>query len=123
MAIRHTSFNPLGDRYAYDLDHCPPRDGWLQVDTAQDAWYYGTWTNPDRLEIVQYAEGDTTRIVCEDADDYVRELRELHAWNVEAGHWKGIDPGLGKLRDHACRRLAELGLSDLLHPEPEAAPA
>ena len=79
MAERQTSFNPLGDRYAYDLRHCRAADGWLQVDTAQDAWYFGTWTNPDRLEIVQYAEGDTTRTICKDADDYVRELRALHA--------------------------------------------
>ena len=31
-----------GDRYTYDFGHCSYENGWAQVDTAQDASYFGT---------------------------------------------------------------------------------
>ena len=33
-----------GDRYTYDFGLCSFEKGWAQVDTAQDASYFGTWT-------------------------------------------------------------------------------
>ena len=35
-----------GDRYVYDFGLCTYEKGWAQVDTAQDASYFGTWANP-----------------------------------------------------------------------------
>ena len=49
-----------GDRYVYDFGLCSYENGWAQVDTAQDASYFGTWANPTRLMIFSYCEGDTT---------------------------------------------------------------
>ena len=49
-----------GDRYTYDFGSCCYEKGWAQVDTAQDASYFGTWANPTRLMIFSYCEGDTT---------------------------------------------------------------
>ena len=43
-------FGP-GDRYVYDFGLCSYENGWAQVDTAQDASYFGTWANPTRLMI------------------------------------------------------------------------
>ena len=48
------------DRYVYDFGFCSYEKCWAQVDTAQDASYFGTWANPARLVIFNYCEGDTT---------------------------------------------------------------
>ena len=32
-----------GDRYVYDFGLCNHEKGWAQVDTAQDASYFGKW--------------------------------------------------------------------------------
>jgi hypothetical protein len=46
MTIEHiTEFTP-SDRYVYDFVLCTYDKGWAQIDTRQDASYYGTWTNP-----------------------------------------------------------------------------
>ena len=58
MKITH-EFCP-GDRYTYDFGLCSFENGWAQIDTAQDASYFGTWANPTRLMIFSYCEGDTT---------------------------------------------------------------
>ena len=34
------------DRYLFDFYHCSTKKGYAQLDTSQDASYYGTWTNP-----------------------------------------------------------------------------
>jgi hypothetical protein len=46
------------ERYEYDFDRCPPREGWQQYDTSQDAHYFGVWVHVGRQIIVTYAEGD-----------------------------------------------------------------
>ena len=44
-----------GDRYTYDFGLCSYENGWAQVDTAQDASYFGTWANPTRLMILSFS--------------------------------------------------------------------
>uniref|UniRef100_A0A6H2A4B3 Uncharacterized protein n=1 Tax=viral metagenome TaxID=1070528 RepID=A0A6H2A4B3_9ZZZZ len=102
-----------GDRYRYDFKLCRLSDGWAQMDTSQDAIYFGTWVNPEKLQIVCYCEGDITTQTTENPVEFAAEIRKIKAWNEEAGHrFIGIDPGL-------CEAIAEkfnkLGLSDLLH--------
>jgi len=48
------------DRYQFDFNQCSYANGFAQIDSAQDAWYYGAWVNPKSLKIVEYAEGDLT---------------------------------------------------------------
>ena len=110
MAItRHTDFAP-GDRYRYDLRLC--NNGWAQVDTRQDASYYGTWTNPTLRQIFNYCEGDTSLTACDSDAEYVQAIGELVEWSRGAGHWIGIDPGF----DVAMReRFTALGLAGFLH--------
>jgi hypothetical protein len=109
---RITGFELLADRYVYDFKACTYAKGWAQIDTKQDAPYYGTWTNPQRREIFSYCEGDTTLVRCETDEEYVQEVRECASWNKGAGYWLGIDPGLGaEMRE----RFETLGLGDLLH--------
>jgi hypothetical protein len=53
---RFNEFCP-GNRYLYDFRVCTYEKGWAQIDTRQDAAYYGSWTNPVRREIFTYCEG------------------------------------------------------------------
>ncbi len=108
---RITEFCPA-DRYVYDFGACTYARGWAQVDTRQDASYYGTWTNPERREIFTYCEGDTTLIRCDTNEEYMEQMRAMADWNKEASYWLGIDPGLG---EEMKIRFTELGLGDLLH--------
>jgi len=102
-----------GDRYAYDFEVCSIEKGWAQVDTSQDAFYFGTWANPETLKIVNYCEGDVTMQTADSADEFEDALRYLKAWNEEHGWtFHGIDPGLGET---IRARFEALGLGDLLH--------
>ena len=108
---RITGFTP-SDRYLYDFGACTYAKGWAQIDTRQDASYYGTWTNPERREIFTYCEGDTTLVRCSTDDDYKQALRDVIAWNKEAGYWLGIDPGFSEaMKNHFVR----LGFGEELH--------
>lgn len=108
-----TSFMPMGDRYRFDCGMCTPSKGWAQVDTSQDASYFGTWANPTTLEIASYCEGDVSLRTAATDTEFVEALRELKTWNEEHGHtFLGIDP-LGT--DSIKERFEALGLADLLH--------
>ena len=107
-----TGFNPMGERYDFDFRLCTYQKGWAQIDTTQDAWYYGTWCSPDKRQILSYCEGDMTLNMCESDDEFVAELRKLAEWHRERGFWKGIDPGL---TDAFKKRFVDLGVGDLLH--------
>jgi len=101
------------DRYVYDFGLCSGRNGFAQIDTSQDASYYGTWANPARLMIVSYCEGDVTTQVAENQAEFVEEIRKIKAWNEEVGmRFIGIDPGLNEA---LAAKFCDLGLSDLLH--------
>ena len=101
------------ERYEYDFGECSGANGWAQVDTGQDASYYGNWANPEKLQTFSYCEGDTTRCTCETPEEFVRQMRETKRWHDDSGYgFKGIDalcnPGL-------TARFRLLGLGDLLH--------
>ena len=66
-----------GDRYRYDSGQCSPRQGWVQYDTSQDAWYFGIWVHPERREILSYCEGDETLVTCPTQEIFAAELAEM----------------------------------------------
>jgi hypothetical protein len=111
MIERITEFAPA-DRYVYDFRACIDAKGWAQVDTKQDASYYGTWTSPSRREIFIYCEGDTTLVRCSTDDECRAQLREVVDWNKNAGYWLGIDPGLSP---EFKEQFIVLGFEDALH--------
>jgi hypothetical protein len=101
------------DRYVYDFNHCSIEKGWAQIDTNQDAWYYGQWINPDRRQIFQYVEGDLYLIECDTDHELVEEIRKMKAWNQEQGlRFLGIDPGFSEALKAA---LIRAGLQEYLH--------
>jgi hypothetical protein len=106
------SFEP-GDRYRYDFDLCSCARGWAQVDTAQDASWFGTWASPVERTILNFAEGDVNRTVCDTDEEFASALREIDRWNRDHGYGPArIDPGF----DPALKAALEaVGLGDMLH--------
>ena len=87
------SFEP-GDRYQYDFVLCTCARGWAQVDTAQDASWFGTWASPTERTILNFAEGDVTRTICDTDEEFAAALREIDRWNRDHGYGLArIDPG------------------------------
>lgn len=113
MAIEILTGSAYGvDRYPFDCKICTYEKGWAQVDTRQDASYYGTWTNPERREIFNYCEGDTYLTKCDTDEEYVKAVSEMVEWNKKSGYWLGIDPGFNpEMRE----KFVSLGLEELLH--------
>ena len=108
-------FEPA-DRYVYDWGICSIANGFAQVDTSQDASYYGTWANPDKLAIVNYCEGDVTCQIAETPAEFVAAIYALRDWanQMATNGFKGIDCGFRENSPIAARFKA-LGLGDLLH--------
>jgi hypothetical protein len=109
---KHHEFCPA-DRYVYDFGLCSSKNGFAQIDTSQDASYFGTWANPKKLIIFNYCEGDCYTTICHTPAEFVAEIRDIKAWNEENGHrFIGIDPGLHEENIEAWKVI---GLGDLLH--------
>ena len=98
------------DRYLYDFGRCSVSNGFAQVDTSQDAHYFGTWANPEKLQVICYCEGDVTVETAETKEEFVQALRRLKDWPYH--EFKGIDPMENKA---LTERFKDLGLGDLLH--------
>jgi len=100
-------------RYTYDFGLCSSHNGFAQVDTSQDASYFGTWANPTRRIIFTYCEGDCTVQTAETDQEFVEEIHRIKAWNDDNNHeFKGIDAMCNTSIEAAFRNL---GLGDLLH--------
>ena len=98
------SFQP--DLTRYDFDNQLLAKGYLQVDTEQDASYYGNWVNLKTRRFVQFAEGDVTVIDFasnEEMTDYLRNVYQL----------LHIDAGL-RNRDQVLKLAEDLGISEIM---------
>ena len=101
------------ERYYFDFGECSHHLGYAQVDTSQDAPYFGIWTNPTTLTTVSYIEGDVRRDIAESLEEYVEYIRKIKADYEKMGaKILGIDP---MLDDGISDRLKEIGLGDLIH--------
>lgn len=94
MAITRTeSFIEDAERYDFDRTLCWAKGStWAQVDTDQDAWYYGNWADPVSKSIVSYAEGDLVVIKCDTAEEFCLELNRMAAWHATQDSYLRIDP-------------------------------
>jgi len=101
------------DRYLFDTEECTPAAGWAQVDTEQDAWYFGIWANPETLEIVTYCEGDVTRDHADSAGEFAQALRDMESRVRGNGGWLRIDPGFSP--NIIGAKFRSMGLGDLIH--------
>lgn len=82
---------PDAERYRFDFGKCSSKNGFSQMDTDQDAPYYGTWGNPTTLTIINYAEGDYTEDVCENQDEFRLEIKKWFEWQTKHGWNPQID--------------------------------
>jgi hypothetical protein len=64
------TFAEDGSRYEIDWGPCHPDRGFCQIDTDQDASYFGIWTNPERMIIASFIEGDIEVETATDPADY-----------------------------------------------------
>ena len=78
------------DRYYFDNNQCSYKKGWAQLDTEQDAHYFGMWINPTKLRIMSYMEGD----IVERQFDNVEELTQYLSNMNQYEEYTRIDPGL-----------------------------
>jgi len=107
------SFNGGAERYVYDCGECSVKNGFSQLDTSQDASYFGIWANPTTLQIVLFVEGDVTEEQADNAEEFVSAIRRLKTSYEEYGHrFFGIDPMGSKAMKEQWEKL---GLGDLLH--------
>lgn len=106
------SFNPMTDRYAFDFKTCTADKGWAQMDTKQDASYYGVWVNPTLRKLVSYCEGDVTFQECETDAEFTTELQSWIDWQKGAGYFIGID---GMCRPEIIEAFTRLGFAADLH--------
>jgi hypothetical protein len=110
--ITRSSDHSGADRYKYDFRKCRSVDGWAQLDTRQDASYYGNWINPITLELFSYCEGDLAHTKCDDATDFVATVRDCVGWHKEQGYFIGID---GMCDERIIGAFQAMGLADVLH--------
>lgn len=106
------SFLP-SSRYRFDTGMCSYENGFAQIDTRQDASYFGNWCSPSERKIVSYCEGDVTVQTAETNEEFVAAIREMARWNDEHG-WgpMKIDALANPTLTAAFRAL---GLDDVLH--------
>ena len=97
----------IENRYDYDFGICSTTGDWAQIDSREDAPWYGQWTNPCERVVLTYAEGDLKRVECGTDQELAQVLEEM----AESEQWKGIDPWNVKLLD----RFIEVGVKHLVH--------
>ena len=113
MSIKQTREFCPGDRYRYDCGLCSTKNGFAQIDTSQDAHYYGTWANPEKRLIFSYTEGDTCLTECDTDQEFIEQIRYCETWNNDGGWGQiHIDPGFNP---DIKQRFEAMGLADLLH--------
>jgi hypothetical protein len=93
---RQREFSPA-DRYLYDFRVCTVAKGWAQIDTRQDASYFGQWINPAKRLLFSYCEGDTCLTTCDDDTELLAEMEHIRTFHNESGYaFLGIDPGFSE---------------------------
>jgi hypothetical protein len=104
------------DRYLYDFKYCTVANGWAQIDTSQDASYFGQWIHPGKREIFCYCEGDLIHTKLDTDAELVRELQEIQDFDRNYSPKRadrfGIDPGFNAELKQA---LIAAGLGEFLH--------
>jgi hypothetical protein len=111
-------FDGETDRYTFDFGACSIANRFAQVDTSQDASYYGIWANPFSLTVVSYTEGDIVVAKAADKQEFVAELAKIKAWDEKISSKSkerfGVD--CGWKRESLLRaEFVWLGLGGLLH--------
>ena len=79
------------DRFIFDFNYCHFKKGYAQLDTTEDAHYFGNWVNFKSLELITYCEGDLTVIKCDDVKEFKEQLLKVVSWYKKNKSFIGID--------------------------------
>jgi hypothetical protein len=79
------------NRYTYDRGICSVDNGYAQVDTGQEAWYYGLWANASTFTIVCFAEGDLTTEQYAEAKEFEEAFKAMAERHHQFGWTCNID--------------------------------
>jgi len=82
----------MKDRYFFDFKLDLNR--WLQMDTGQDASYYGNWVNPQLRTHITYCEGDIYVIVSKSDASFMKYMKVTRGWHLNNDGKVSLDPGL-----------------------------
>jgi hypothetical protein len=105
-------FSVFAERYDFDVKFTAD-NGWAQIDTWQDASYFGVWVNPFDRKIFTFCEGDKSLESCDTDEDFKAALRAcLEFYDRGEGRRTMID---ALFSDRLTARLTELGFVDRLH--------
>lgn len=88
-------------------------NGWLQIDTPQDAPYFGQWTNPTTREIYSYTEGDHARVTCQNDLAYAHQIVQGAEWSLKHCGKKALVDSNGHM--DVIARFTALGLQEFIH--------
>ena len=77
MRIEKEFCGPYRERYHFDTNEFTTENGFAQVNTPEDAPYYGMWTNPFMMTIATFIEGDMSYCFAESAEEYCLILRGI----------------------------------------------
>ncbi len=101
------------ERYEFDFGKCSIKNGFAQLDTGQDASYFGIWANPFKRIVFTYCEGDTTLEKAESDDEFAAHIHTIKKFYDDSGYgFKGIDPGFN---EPLKAKFQAVGLGHLLH--------
>ena len=66
-----------GERYLFDARLDLSDGAWAQLDTEDDASYFGIWVNKTARRILLFAEGDLSFTQCADAASYDAQMAAI----------------------------------------------
>ena len=98
-----------GDRYQLDSELA----GFAQIDSSEDAPYYGNWASAERLQLVSFTEGEVCVTACDGPDEFKAEVLRVVGFLQGLGTFRGIDP-----RSGGAEAWDALGLGELLGVRP-----
>ncbi|WP_236664237.1 hypothetical protein [Aeromonas hydrophila] len=86
------------DRYYYDRTLLV--QGWQQYDSEEDAWFFGIWSDTEKLEAFTYAEGDTNHVIAQNVETFRAELARLYQYYPQALAFISINPEASVVTHH-----------------------
>lgn len=95
----------------YIFDNRLPSD-YAQLDTSEDASWYGNWASAQRRTLVSYAEGDCCITKCDTDIEFLQEFNSFLEFCNRIGYeFKGIDAGI----DPDLSPWTRVGLAAFIH--------
>jgi hypothetical protein len=91
--LGYDEFRPDLNRYFFDNSECnPARTNFCQIDTWQDASYFGIWADPVGLRVVKFIESEVYRHEFDSEAAFREKVQSILEHNRDGGGHASIDP-------------------------------